>query len=312
MRDTVVEENGPYGATHLVGQPQSMIFKDSDSGPFYLTEQEREIQKYPVATGRMRVRKKSRKELLEGLKQRGMVIKGNYSIKQLVQYANNYNLPVETNEEVIRPGWVGATKGLLQVLWERGFVKEEEWRKYTLEGRKSWKDEHGQIKQQYLPYLLRKLIADCTDFKNEKSAMDHLFDELSNKGECRMILLVSPKYHCEIAGEGIEYAWGLFKRWYRSISLENKKGKEKFEVEIKKCIRKVSKNHANRFAARCRRYMLAYLNKARQTRDEEGSLTFTSIEKFVKHFKCHRSTADQDWGFIAQVWRESFLMSRQN
>ena len=252
MRDPVVEENGPYGATHLVGQPQFMTFKDSDSGPFYLTEQEREIQKYPVATGRMRVRKKSRKELLEGLKQRGTVIKGNYSIKQLEQYANNYNLPVETNEEVIRPGWVGATKGLLQVLWERGFVKEEEWRKYTLEGRKSWKDEHGQIKQQYLPYLLRKLIADCTDFKNEKSAMAHLFEQLSNKGECRMILLVSPKYHCEIAGEGIEYAWGLFKRWYRSISLENKKGKEKFEVEIKKCIRKVSKNHANRFAARCR------------------------------------------------------------
>ena len=135
------------------------------------------------------------------------------------------------------------------------------------------------MKQEYLPYL-------------EKSAMAHLFDQLSTKGECKMILLVSPKYHCEIAGEGIEYAWGLFKRWYRSISLENKKGKEKFEVEIKKCIRKVSKNHANKFAARCRRYMLAHLNKARQTRDDEGLLTYASIEKFVKNFKCHRSTAD--------------------
>ena len=141
MRQTIVTDNGPYVATHLVGQPQSMQFKESDAGPFYLSEREQELQKYPVATGRMKVRKKNRKELLEGLKQRGMIIRGNYSMKQLEQYANNFNLPVEATEEVIRPGWVGATKGLLQVLWERGFVKEEEWRKYTLEGKKSWKEE---------------------------------------------------------------------------------------------------------------------------------------------------------------------------
>ena len=55
-----------------------------------------------------------------------MTIRGNYSIKQLDQYANNYYLPVEATEEVIRPGWVSVTKGLLQVLCERGFVKEEE------------------------------------------------------------------------------------------------------------------------------------------------------------------------------------------
>ena len=91
-----------------------------------------------------------------------------------------------------------------------------------------------------------------------------------------------------------------------------KKAKEKFEKEIKKCVSKVSKLHVNRFAARCRRACLAYTNKARQTRDDEGLLTYASIEKFVKTFKCHRNTADQDCGFIAQVWRESFLMSRQN
>ena len=38
MRQTIVVENGPYVASHLVGQPQSMKFKDSDAGPFYLTE----------------------------------------------------------------------------------------------------------------------------------------------------------------------------------------------------------------------------------------------------------------------------------
>ena len=65
MRQTIVTDNGPYVATHLVDQPQSMKFKDSDAGSFYFTERERELQKYPVATGRMKVRKKNRKELLE-------------------------------------------------------------------------------------------------------------------------------------------------------------------------------------------------------------------------------------------------------
>ena len=67
-------------------------------------------------------------------------------------------------------------------------------------------------------------MGNCADFKNEKSAMAHLFDQLSKKGPCRMILLVSPKYHCEIAGEGIEYVWGLIKRWFRDISMKDKKG----------------------------------------------------------------------------------------
>ena len=85
--------------------------------------------------------------------------------------------------------------------------------------------------------------------------------------------------------------------------------KEKFERAIEMCVRKVSKLHANRFAARCRRYMLAYTNQARLSRDAEPSLTYCGIEKFVKSFKCHRNTADQDWGFIAEVFRESLICS---
>ena len=135
-------------------------------------------------------------------------------------------------------------------------------------------------------------MPDCTDFNNEKSAMAYLFLQLSTKGECRMILLVSPKYHCEIADEGNEYPWGLIKKWFRAISLIDKKGKEKFEKELKKCVRKVSKQHANRFAARCRRYMLAYTNQARLSRESEPSLTYCDIEKFIKSFKCHRNTED--------------------
>ena len=67
---------------------------------------------------------KTRGELLRELKQKGFAVRGHYKMKKLRQFANHYDLPLEIREELIKPGWVGASKGLLQVLWERGFVDE--------------------------------------------------------------------------------------------------------------------------------------------------------------------------------------------
>ena len=119
-----------------------------------------------------------------------------------------------------------------------GVINDRERNKYSLEGKKSWRDNEGKIRQEFHPYLLRKLMSDCADFRNEKSAMAHLFEQLSEKGPCRMILLVSPKYHCEIAGEGIEYAWGLLKKWVRSIFLEDKKGRKSSRKQLKSVLEK--------------------------------------------------------------------------
>ena len=69
-------------------------------------------------------------------------------------------------------------------------------------------DENGEIKQEYKRYVLRTLMSSCKDFVEEKSAMEVLLEKLSSKGPNQVSLLVSPKYHDEIAGEGIEYAWG--------------------------------------------------------------------------------------------------------
>jgi len=32
----------------------------------------------------------------------------------------------------------------------------------------------------------------------------------------------TPKYHCELAGEGIAYTWGCSKNYYRSMNLQDK------------------------------------------------------------------------------------------
>jgi hypothetical protein len=46
------------------------------------------------------------------------------------------NLPVECEHEVVKEGWVGKTKGSLQVLYERGWVEESKWKEYSTKGRK--------------------------------------------------------------------------------------------------------------------------------------------------------------------------------
>ena len=295
MRETVVTENGDHPFTHHVGDAQCMQFKADDEGPFNLTPEKRLMKKNPTPTGRVVTKKKTKGELLNELKQQnGFTVSGYYTFEQLENQARNFNLPLEKTQEIVEPGWVGANKGLLQVLWERGFVDATKLSEYTLEGKKSWKDENGNIRDEHKPYLLRNLMASCSDFKNELSAMELLCQELSAKGECKIELIVSPKYHPEIAGEGVEYVWGFIKKYYRSLSMKDKKGKKNFEEAIKKSVSQVNKNHVNRFAARCRRYMLAYMNQARETRDSPPNLTYHGIEKFQKNIKTHRNTADQD------------------
>ena len=109
------------------------------------------------------------------------------------------------------------------MLWERGFIDEEKLGEYTMNGKKNQKDEEGKTREEYKKYSLRTLMASCTDFKDEKSAMEVLFEQLSTRGQNQIHLLTSPKYHCELAGEGIEYSWGLAKKKYRNSLLKKKK-----------------------------------------------------------------------------------------
>ena len=61
---TITLDNGPYGATHIIGSVQHMYFTETDEGPFYLSLEQREMQKYPRRTGEYKIRKKTGKKLL--------------------------------------------------------------------------------------------------------------------------------------------------------------------------------------------------------------------------------------------------------
>ena len=86
-------------------------------------------------------------------------------------------------------------------------------------------DENGKIKDEHRHFVLRILMMNCTGFKEENLAMEILLDDLSSKSTNNQSIqhLVSPKYHCELTGEGVEYCWGLSKRFFRNQGLEKKK-----------------------------------------------------------------------------------------
>jgi hypothetical protein len=43
-------------------------------------------------------------------------------------------------------------------------------------------------------------------------------------------VIITPKFHAEMAGEGIKYSWGVAKSLYRRMPLDSKKGKSSFKA----------------------------------------------------------------------------------
>ena len=111
--------------------------------------------------------------------------------------AQEHNLPIEETTQKIDYGWEGKPKGLLRVLWERGFINTSKLSDYMLNGR-----------QDAFGMSLKFLMSNCQDFEEEESQLQSM--------RCAMGLFVNrmPKYHCEVAGEGIEYSWGCSKIEY--------------------------------------------------------------------------------------------------
>ena len=129
------------------------------------------------------------------------------------------------------------------------------------------------MKEEFQKYVLRTLMRNCVDFKEEKSAMEALLMKLPSKSENSSVeLLTSPKYHCELAGEGVEYLWGMSKRHYRSIPLSEKNTKEKFEKSVRRSVCHVTKKIVELFATRGRRYMMVY-----NALDSNNELTYELI-----------------------------------
>jgi hypothetical protein len=129
-----------------------------------------------------------------------------------------------------------------------------------------------------------QVLQTCEDFANEPSVLQ---DDIQKRGHiCRF----SPKCHPEIAGHGIEYCWGLSKRYFRKQNSELGRTKctaKNLEERVRASLRLVPLSSVLAFARKTRRYRWAY----QQT--ETVLESFSDIEKLVKTHKSHRNVLDQ-------------------
>jgi hypothetical protein len=143
---------------------------------------------------------------------------------------------------------------------------------------------------------------------------------------------MSPKYHPEIAGEGIENLWGYIKKLYHT-DWSIREAKDQKEVDFQRLISGIMDRHDGRLnttvvrkaARRARDYMIAYslIQKRLEQQivgEEEGqqneaqygtilvpdntSISCELIEKVVKQLrnkKFHRAPRDLDTAFINEL-----------
>jgi hypothetical protein len=92
---------------------------------------------------------------------------------------------------------------MLQVLWECGWIDENNLMKYTVNGRRN---KLGVIDTET---SFKYLLGHCHDFEEEELLLQ------SQGRHLGIAVNRMPKYYCELAGEDIEYSWGCTKNFYR-------------------------------------------------------------------------------------------------
>jgi len=221
-----------------------------------------------------------------------------YKLAELQDLAREHNVATHWNKPIIEKGWEGKPKGLKQVLWERGFIDESiPLDEYTIQP-----SEDGDIEDAESNSLLF-LLSTCLDFAAEETALQHVGRKIG------VLVYITPKFHAEIAGEGIEYIWGVAKGVCRRKPLEFKKqGKEKFHVLVKKCVCSVNVLHVKRvrtLSRRARAYICAYYFIERnavnnnQVDNDNVVLSLPQIESLMKEFKTHLSALDLTRKFVS-------------
>jgi hypothetical protein len=216
----------------------------------------------------------------------------NYRLKELQEIAGQKSVETKKVRVTEKKGWEGRAKGLLQVLWERGWIDVSQLDRYTIEAAT---DENGQVLEGAEEWSLKCLMASCLDFAEEMTALQHVGSQLG------VSVIITPKFHAELAGEGVEYSWGITKGLYRRKPLLSKKGKESFrklvcEVTSRDILKTAT---IRKLSRRARAYICAYYSLYEsKNKGDTTKLTLPLIERLVRAFKTHRAALDFDAGFV--------------
>ena len=133
---------------------------------------------------------------------------------------------------------------------------------------------------------IEQVLGGLPDFKNGRTALQHTVEKRGH------ILVLSPKFHPEVAGVGIEFSWGMSKlKFRRGINDEVPKNLHR-NILASVCRETIlTLSRIRRFARRTRDYCRAYL---RLEKDAGGTESRDSIEKVRKTCKAHHNIIDME------------------
>ncbi|KAG7350939.1 hypothetical protein IV203_029977 [Nitzschia inconspicua] len=319
LRDTIIQNLegylGRYSPLLSVGDKQRMNWsneeppEESTEGPFNLSVQERRKRRSTQLLDEyVNNKPKTKKELTTDLQREGIISKEDrrgYTVKEMQKLAGDHGIAISKSEQKKITGWVGEPKGLLQVARERGLIDHNNHHLYSANPKKN---PDGTLNDEK---SLRSIVGQCTDFQNELTHLQVMANEL------KVQVMFTPKFHAEMAGEGIEYSWGFAKGSYRRKPLQKKRKRSDFEDLVDECTNvetELTKARIRKFSARARAYLCTYhylataeptaaepTAAAIQDNDQEKKQKvpmMDEIERLMKKFKTHRCAFDFDRGFV--------------
>ena len=267
-----------------------MVFQADDPPPIFDSAAEKFDQEVPMANA---IRKLTVVELRKKLEDKGLNSAGRAA--DLRERARQADIPITESSVKVIPGYINKPKGALQIAFERGFLDKDgklyNGKKASLTGTKSKNPVTGVVEVDKETSILR-LLHRCSDFKNEQTQMSYILNLLDVR------LRLTPKCHPEIAGRGIEYAWGYSKLRFRRDFNDTVANHLKENV-MKSLDRSViTINRSRNFARKAREYKLTYSLIEHYSDGGDLSAAKSDIEHITKKFKVHRSAMDSDYAFI--------------
>ena len=286
MRNTTILDQsflGPHQHNQKlkVGQTQSMVFTNTDDGPFYLSHEERQSRKFDKVIGTKNV-KYTKPDLILKLKAKG-VSNPKGGTKKLQKLCKANDIPITRPKLHIEEGWLNKAKGALQVLYERGWIDPSiDPKQYTMKGRI---DEFG---NRNIKRSLKSIISQQPNFMHEQTMLQHYCNKLGIKSDR------TPVAHCKIAGEGIEFDWGFSKLNYRAKPITLKRNKSKFHTLVHSVLGKevLTLEVCRANARRARQYMLAYatLETAATNQNQPAPSTDNPSKETKQHKETKQNT----------------------
>lgn len=158
-----------------------------------------------------------------------------------------------------------------------------------------------------LSLSLKHILSQQLDFKNELSALQHLAKRLGTKVIC------SSKFHAEIAGEGIEYCWGIAIIWSEFHWPKRRHDSSLKQESTSHC--QVQYSPLNKSGDQQEGNVPTFLHMDSFTEERQklagggaaAAKEFVDIEKMAKLQRAHCSAAYQDAAYkrsLEMVWKE--------